>query len=107
MKEWVFHKGKTVGYVDEYGVYHTFRTAYTVFNKFKSFGFSAEVLQKLRRRGVKTVVVHFEEEHANYIASIDRILSKGLVYYDKKGNNDKQYHLPLQYFIKSNTSIGG
>jgi len=81
------------------GVYHTFRVPDTFFIKYHSFGVSEEVLNKLKARGVKTVVVHYrgKKEVANYIASVDDFLNEGKVWWD---GDDKQYHLHVSQFAK-------
>jgi len=97
-KEIVYHLGKPVGYI-QYGVYHTFREPDTFFIKYHSFGISEEVINKLERKGVRTVVVHYrgKKESANFIARIEDFLKYGKIYYF---GSDKQYQLHTSYFTK-------
>ncbi len=89
-KEYITFRGKTVGWI-VFDTYHTRRTPDTFFIKYHSFGISEELLFMLKKKGVKTVVVHYEgkEGLALFIAPIDKFF-EGRVWYD---GDDKQYHL--------------
>jgi hypothetical protein len=81
-----------VGYIKD-GVYHTFRRSHHIFRRWKSFGISVEVLEQLRRNGVKEIAIHYfnDREHF-YLTTVEQFLASEKVY-DNKG--DIQKHIPI------------
>ena len=100
MGEDIRFKNKIIGTLND-GVFRTHRDKRHFFVKFKGFGLSSSIIDELKRRNCRSVLLIYtksDNSESLYLAPLMRFYEKGEIW--KDGEDDWQRILPLTEWVK-------